>query len=162
MFDFYIFFRGDMLLVNIFAVAYFFNRFLHGGGKGSRTFEWGALFVVSFYWIIFLLSFFLSSQDVKGIARFIIMPALSIFVLISPIKLPTKAKRGVVLFLSCYVLFYLIMVVWHYFSSMWYSNVNLWNPVYQFFIVSNNQRLVYFHRNNYWINWTMINSDFSA
>lgn len=118
MFDFYIFFRGDMLLVNIFAVAYFFNRFLHGGGKGSRTFEWGALFVVSFYWIIFLLSFFLSSQDVKGIARFIIMPALSIFVLISPIKLPTKAKRGVVLFLSCYVLFYLIMVVWHYFSSM--------------------------------------------
>lgn len=107
-----------MLLVNIFTATYLSYYYLWGRGKESRISKWSVLFVFSFYWIFFLLSYFLPSQDIRSIARFVIIPALAAFVLLLPFKLENRIRRVILLLLICYVLFFLCMIVWHYFSSM--------------------------------------------
>lgn len=119
--DFYIFFKEDMLIVNIFTTTYFLYCFLHGWKKESGIAKMGVLFLFSFYCFFFLLSSFLSIlpiQDIRSIARFIIIPTITIFIFLLPIKLGTKTRRGILLFLSCYILFYFLIIIWHYFSSM--------------------------------------------
>lgn len=107
-----------MLLVNLFAATYLPYYYLRGRGKESRISKWSVWLVVSFYWIFFLLSRSLPVHDARGIARFVVIPAIAIFVLILPIKLESRIRKGILLFLACYVLFWLSMIAWHYFSSM--------------------------------------------
>lgn len=116
--NFYIFFKGDMLLVSIFTATYFLYCFFYGWKKESGIAKMGVLLFFSFYYFLFLLSLFLSIQDIRSIARFIIIPTITIILLLLPTKLGVKTRRLLLLLFSCYVLFYLFIIIWHYFSLM--------------------------------------------
>lgn len=116
--NFYIFFREDMLLVNIFMIAYFLYCLLYGREKESRISKYCVLFSTLFYWFFFLLSYFISNRGIREIAKFILIPTIAAFVLLLPIKLETKIRRSILLFLVCYVFFLCSIIIWHYFSFM--------------------------------------------
>lgn len=107
-----------MLLVNIFTATYFLYCFLYTGNKESKVPKLCVLFLFLFYWIFFLLSYFLSDQEVRDIARFVIIPVIAASVLLLPIKMESKIRKAILLFLICYVLFWLFIVILHYFSPM--------------------------------------------
>lgn len=117
MLDFYLFFKGDMLFANLLVIVYFLYAHIKKIKTGN-TLKYSLAFVLLFYWLFFYLNFIFTIEESRGISKLIAMPLLIIYYLIIPIKKDDYIKRMAKVMLTCYILFWVIIMLLHSNSQM--------------------------------------------
>lgn len=114
-FDFYLLFKGDIFWVLLLSLIYLPYSFVRGI-KTDYFIKHILIFVFSFYVLCFIFRMKFSLSDVRGGGFILFVPLLSLY-LIFVLK-TNKYKKVIELVLIGYILFWIMIFFWHYFSQM--------------------------------------------
>ena len=114
--DFYLWFKGDMFLVNLFAIAYLIYSYKKKI-QTDKTIRYSLIFITVFFWFCFFLKYIFTNEEIRGIVGLMLMPILLLFYLFSPVKNKRYTKFVIILIIS-YFLFWISLYLVHYYSIM--------------------------------------------
>lgn len=117
MLDFYLFFKGDMVFINLLVITYLLYACIKKI-KTNNVLKHSLAFIFFFYWLFFCLSYVFTIKESRGISGLIFIPLAIIYYLIIPIKKNNYIKRIVKVILICYILFWVIIMLLHFNSQM--------------------------------------------
>lgn len=114
--DFYLWFKGDLVLVNVLSITYL----IYSYKKKIQTdiiIRYSLIFLIVFFWSCFFLRHFFTNEEVRGITGLITMPILLLYYLFLPVKNKRYTKCSLIL-LILYFAFWTLLYFIHYFSIM--------------------------------------------
>ena len=115
--DFYLIFHYDIIFVLSVTTIYLIHSFTRKI-KTDRYIKFCLIFLTGYYLICYILSYKMDYSDIRGIAKDSFLPILSLTYWVVPFKKNKKINKYLLILNGAYLIFFLLPVVWHYFSDM--------------------------------------------
>lgn len=115
--DFYLIFHYDIIFVlseTTIYLIYSFTRKI----KTDSYIKFCLIFLSGYYLICYILSYKMDYWDIRGIAKYSFLPVLSLTYWIVPFKKNKRINKYLLILNGVYLIFFLSLVVLHYFSDM--------------------------------------------
>lgn len=114
--DFYLFFKGDLILVNILSITYLIYSFTKKI-QTDKIIRYSLIFLTVFFWLCFFLKYIFTNEEIRGIIGLITMPVLLLYYLFLLVKNKRYTKHSFIL-LILYFIFWIVLYFAHYYSMM--------------------------------------------
>ena len=114
--DFYLWFKGDFIIVNILTITYLIYSYKKKI-QTDKIIRYSLIFVTEFFWSCFFLRYILTNEVIRSIAGLLTIPILLLYYLFLPVKNKRYTKYSLILLIS-YFVFWIFLYLAHYYSNM--------------------------------------------
>jgi hypothetical protein len=114
--DFYLWFKGDLILVNILSISYLIYSYKKKI-QTDKIIRYSLIFFTVFFWFCFFLKYIFTNEEIRGIIGLITIPILLLYYLFLPVKNKRYIKYSLIL-LILYFIFWVVLYFTHYYSMM--------------------------------------------